>query len=223
MKAPALVVLAARDRQQLDAAASAFKAAGWLEGELAPAAADTFVPLAGPAADVLREADAAGFRYTLVHVGDADGEPGGSHERAHHRIEPEDAAGLAATLRSRDRPLVTCLAFAYKNGVPPDAAWVVDVRFLDNPYWVPELRHLSGQDVPVADYVLRQPAAVELIERLEAVLMWVIPLYQGDHLTVAFGCTGGRHRSVALAAEMARRLATAESIDVEFVTRDLGP
>ena len=177
--------------------------------------------LDGDPASELRAADAGGVRYTLVHIGVDDGVPGGSFERAHHRVPLGQVPELAERLRPRGRPLVTCLAFAYKNGLPPDATWLVDVRFLDNPYWVPELRELSGRDAAVSDFVLRQPAAAELMDRLESALRWAIPLYQRDHLTVAFGCTGGRHRSVALAAEMARRLADIDSIDVEFVTRDL--
>jgi hypothetical protein len=173
-----------------------------------------------PAAE-LRRADAAGTRYRLVHVGPDDGVPGGSFERAHHRVSLAQVPGLAERLRPRERPLVSCLAFGYKNGLPDDATWVVDVRFLDNPYWVPALRELTGRDTEVAEYVLKQPAAAELMERLEAVLRWALPLYQRDRLTIAFGCTGGRHRSVALAAEMARRLAGMDGIDVEFVTRDL--
>jgi len=175
---------------------------------------------ADPAAE-LAALDGQGVTYTLVHIGPDDGRPGGSHERAHHRISLDEAAALATQLRPRERPLVTCLAFGYKNGLPPDANWLVDVRFLDNPYWVPELRERSGRDPAVADFVLRQEAAVELADRLEAALRWAIPLYQRDHLVVAFGCTGGRHRSVVLAEEMARRLSAIEGIDVEFVARDL--
>lgn len=166
--------------------------------------------------------DSAGLRYTLVHVGPDDGEPEGSFARAHHRIALDQAPVLAQRLQPRERKRVTCLAFAYKSGLPQDAAWLIDVRFLDNPYWVEELLPMDGRDPAVATYVLRQAAAVELMDRLEAALRWVIPLYQRDELTVAFGCTGGRHRSVALAAEMARRLGDMGSVDVEFVARDLG-
>ena len=177
---------------------------------------------ADDAAAELRALDDQGVVYTLVHVGPDDGHAGGSHERAHHRIALADAARLASRLQPRERPLVTCLAFAYKKGVPDDVTWLVDVRFLDNPYWVPELRDLSGRDAAVAEYVLGQPAAVELADRLEAALGWAIPLYQRDRLLIAFGCTGGRHRSVVLAEEMARRLSAMEGIDVEFSARDLG-
>ena len=169
--------------------------------------------------DELLALDREGVRYTLVHVGEDDGDAGGSHERAHHRIALAEAPALAGKLRPRERPLLTCLAFAYKKGLPEDATWLVDVRFLENPYWVPELRDLSGADPAVVEFVLRQPAAGELLDRLEQDLRWALPKYQRDHLVVAFGCTGGRHRSVVIAREMAGRLADFDA-DVEVVTRD---
>jgi RNase adapter protein RapZ len=172
--------------------------------------------------DELLALDREGVRYTLVHVGAPDTVAGGSHERAHHRIGLDQAPGLADRLIPRERPLVTCLSFAFKNGLPEDAAWLVDVRFLENSYWVPGLRDLTGLDRPVVEHVLGQPAARELADRLEADLRWALPRYQRDHLVVAFGCTGGRHRSVVLAAEMARRLSDLEEMDVEFSARDLG-
>ena len=171
----------------------------------------------------LKELDAEGRRYALVHVGPPDGEAGGSHERAHERVAPGELEAVARRLRPRERKLITCLAFGYKHGVPQDATWVVDVRFLDNPYWVEGLRELTGRDRPVSDYVLEQAAARELLDRLEATLRWALPMYQRDTLTVAFGCTGGRHRSVALAVEMARRLGEGGAFDVELVTRDRAP
>lgn len=170
--------------------------------------------------DELLALDREGVRYTLVHVGKDDGAEGGSHERAHHRIGLDGAPALAARLRPRARPLVTCLAFAYKKGLPEDATWLVDVRFLENPYWVPELRDLAGDDPAVVRHVLDQPAARELLDRLEGDLRWALPRYRRDHLVVAFGCTGGRHRSVVIAREMARRLGGLDA-DLEVVTRDL--
>lgn len=196
----------------LEGARDALRAAGWDDDDAL---------LAPGGAGQLRELDGRGVRYTLIHVGAADGEPGGTHERAHHRVGRSELEDLARSLRPRPRKLVTCLAFGYKHGMPPDPTWVVDVRFLDNPYWVEELRDLTGRDRPVADYVLGQGAAGELLERLEGTLRWALPRYQRDTLTVAFGCTGGRHRSVALAAEMARRIAAWDEFDVELVTRDL--
>jgi hypothetical protein len=171
--------------------------------------------------DELFALDREGVRYTLVHVGRDDGTEGGSHERAHHRIDLQEAPTLADKLRPRERPLVTCLAFAYKKGLPEDATWLVDVRFLENPYWVPALRDLGGEDPAVVEYVLGQPAAGELLDRLESDLRWALPRYQRDHLVVAFGCTGGRHRSVVIAREMVRRLGDLDA-DLEVVTRDLG-
>lgn len=176
---------------------------------------------AGAAAGRLRELDRDGVRYHLVHVGDDDGEPGGSFERAHDRIQASAAAALAERLRPLERPQVRCLAFAYKNGLPPEATWLVDVRFLDNPYWVPELRPLTGLDAAVRRYILDQPPAVELLDRLEAAVRWSAPLYQRDRLTVAAGCTGGRHRSVVIAAELARRLRDLEGFEVVLDTPHL--
>jgi hypothetical protein len=204
-----LVLLGGPDR---DRAAAAFTGAG----------CDVRV-LGERAAHELREADAQGVRYTLVHAGPDDGEPGGSFERAHHRTTLDAASRLAEKLRPRGRPLVRCLAFGYQRGLPDDPTWLVDVRFLDNPYWVEELRPLTGKDDPVRRHVLDQPAAVELLDRLEADLRWALPRYSRDHLTVAFGCTGGRHRSVVLAAEMAGRLACDATWDVEFEARELDP
>lgn len=198
------------------------------EGEEAATAAEPFRAaglevevLNGGGAARLRELDAEGVKYLLVHVGGPDGEPGGSYERAHHRIAPAEAAALAEKVRPRERRLVRCLAFGYKNGVPADATWVIDVRFLDNPYWVDELRGLDGRAEAVRGHVLSQPPAVELLDRLEGLLRWVLPLYQRDDLTVAFGCTGGRHRSVVLAEELARRLDGLDGCDVVFEAREL--
>jgi hypothetical protein len=173
-------------------------------------------------ADELRAVDRLGVRYTLVHVGPDDGEPMGTYERAHHRVALADVRSLAGRLRPRERPLVRCLAFGYQHGLPEDATWLVDVRFLDNPYWVEGLRPLDGRHPAVAAYVMGQPAAARLADGLESTLRWAIPLYRRDLVTVAFGCTGGRHRSVVMAIEMARRLRALEGFAVELVARDLG-
>jgi UPF0042 nucleotide-binding protein len=101
---------------------------------------------------------------------------------------------------------------------------VIDVRLLDNPYWVEELRPLDGRDARVRDYVLGQPAARDLLDNLERTLRNAIPHYRErgrSQLVVAFGCTGGRHRSVAMAREMANRLNNLEGADVEFTAREL--
>jgi hypothetical protein len=184
---------------------------------------DTVVPLTGDAAAVLKAADAAGAKYELVHVGPDDGAPEGSHARAHHRVAAAELPALARRLRTREKLLVRCVAFGYKHGLPAGADWVVDARFLDNPYWVEELRPQTGLDPAVRRYVLAQPAAGELLDNLERTMAGLIPAYrtQGrQELTIAFGCTGGRHRSVVLATELARRLSGGE-VDVATEYREL--
>lgn len=220
-----LVILGGTNEADLEEAVGVFLDSGFqLARWLSPwEGADAVLPLRGDAVQQLRDADAQGIRYTLVHIGSSDGRAGGSHERAHHRVERARLRELAQTLRSRERLLVTCLAFGYKNGVPDGASWVVDVRLLDNPYWVEELRPLDGRDPRVRDYVVKQPAAQDLLGNLEKTLRDAIPHYR-DHgrsqLVVAFGCTGGRHRSVAMAGEMATRLSQIDGVDVEFTARD---
>jgi RNase adapter protein RapZ len=103
----------------------------------------------------------------------------------------------------------TVLSFGYKHGLPLDADLVLDCRFLPNPHWVDELRPLTGLDEAVRDYVLRQPAAREFLANLETLLVQLVPAYVTEgkaYLTIALGCTGGRHRSVAIAEEVARLL-----------------
>jgi len=103
----------------------------------------------------------------------------------------------------------TLLSFGYKNGLPLDADLVFDCRFLPNPYWVDELRPRTGLDVPVRDYVLGQPAARQFLDNLLPLLEQLLPAFVAEgkaYLTIALGCTGGRHRSVAIAEEVATRL-----------------
>jgi hypothetical protein len=184
---------------------------------------DRMIPLLGDAAAALKAADAAGAKYELVHVGPDDGAPEGSHARAHHRVAVAELPALARRLRTREKLLVRCIAFGYKHGLPAGADWVVDARFLDNPYWVEELRPQTGLDPAVRRFVLAQPAAGELLDNLERTMAGLIPAYRSQgrqELTIAFGCTGGRHRSVVLATELARRLGSGE-VDVETEYREL--
>jgi len=105
-----------------------------------------------------------------------------------------------------------------------EADWVVDVRLLRNPFWDPELRPRTGLDPAVRDYVLADPHADELSERLSELLSWASTHYAAKgrrHLAVAVGCTGGRHRSVVVAEELARRL-RAENLEVTVRHRDVG-
>lgn len=221
-----LVIVGGTTESELDEAVgvfvdSGFQVARWLS---AWDEADAVLPLRGDAVSLLKDADSQNIRYVLVHVGTGDGRAGGSHDRAHHRVDVAQLRELAQQLRSRERLLVTCLAFGYKNGIPDGAAWVVDVRLLENPYWVDELRPLDGRDPRVRDYVVNQPAAQELLGNLEKTLRAAIPHYRErgrSHLVVAFGCTGGRHRSVAIASEMAERLNSLDGVDVELSSRDV--
>jgi hypothetical protein len=206
----------------LEAAIHAFAGAGFAVGEEG-GEGDRIVALAGDATASLKAADAAGSKYDLVHVGPDDGAPEGSFARAHHRVVAGELPALARRLRTREKLLVRCVAFGYKHGLPAGADWVVDARFLDNPYWVEELRPQTGLDPSVRRYVLAQPAAGELLDNLERTMAGLIPAYRSQgrqELTIAFGCTGGRHRSVVLATELARRLESGE-VDVETEYREL--
>jgi len=221
-----LVVLGASAPERLDHGLEVFEAAGFrrLRDMATVPEGDAVLGVAGGGAELLRDADQIGLKYVLVHDGESDGQPGGTYERAHHRVEAGQLEELARHLRSRKRPLITCLAFGYKNGAPADAALLIDARFLDNPYWVPELRELTGRDPAVAEFVMSQPPAAKLLDDLHRMVIDLMPLYHEKgrmHLVIAFGCTGGQHRSVVLAAEMARRLETVDGIDVDFVTRDI--
>ena len=100
-------------------------------------------------------------------------------------------------------------SFAFKHGLPMDADVVMDVRFLPNPHWDPALRPLTGHDEAVREYVLGQPQAQAFLDGFEALLVQLLPAYEQEgrsYLTVAVGCTGGHHRSVAIAEELAARL-----------------
>ncbi len=104
---------------------------------------------------------------------------------------------------------VSLVSFGYANGIPRDVDLVFDCRFLPNPHWVEELRPMSGLDEPVASYVLGQEPAQHLVADVVSMLEWQIPAFAKEgksYLSVALGCTGGRHRSVAIAEEIRRRL-----------------
>ena len=116
------------------------------------------------------------------------------------------------------------LSFCFKYGVPLDADFVFDMLFLPNPFWVPELRSLDGRDDAVSDFVLRQDGAEEFLERVAALMEPVTRGYHSEgrrYATLAIGCTGGKHRSVAVAEALAERLST-NRIDTFLVHRDLG-
>ena len=108
------------------------------------------------------------------------------------------------------RPMrVSIRSFGFKHGTPRDADLLLDVRFLPNPYWVPELRDLRGTDEAVAAYVLQDENAKEFVDRVDDLLNFLVPRFEAEgksYLSVGIGCTGGHHRSVAIAEELGRRL-----------------
>lgn len=127
----------------------------------------------------------------------------------------EDAAGVRVTVES----------FGYKYGLPADADLVADCRFLPNPFWVPELKALNGLDDAVRDYVVGLGGAKEFLDGYAHTLEPVLAGYQREnkrHATIAVGCTGGKHRSVAMAEELAARLRDLPGVAVSVKHRDLG-
>ncbi len=120
---------------------------------------------------------------------------------------------------------VTVLSFGFKRGTPREADLLFDVRFLPNPHWVETLRPLDGRDGQVREYVFGQPIAGPFLERLEGLLDVTLPGYVAErkrYLTIAIGCTGGKHRSVAIAEHVARHLSDRDDVTVRTVHRDLG-
>jgi len=130
-------------------------------------------------------------------------------------LGPKGASGkLAATI----------ITFGFKNGPPRDADLTLDVRFLPNPHYVDELRPLTGLDEPVREYVEAGTLAGEFYGRLLPLLEFLVPAYVVEgksHLTIAVGCTGGRHRSVAVADRIRRALAPREDVVVRVKHRDV--
>ena len=120
--------------------------------------------------------------------------------------------------------MVTVLSFGFKYGIPQDADLVFDVRFLPNPYYIEELRPLSGNNAPVSDYVMSFDLAHEISDKLEDLIRFLIPNYITEgktQLVIAVGCTGGKHRSVTLANELYRRLGENEEYGIRVEHRDI--
>jgi RNase adapter protein RapZ len=127
--------------------------------------------------------------------------------------------------RKRAKLAMTFTSFGHKHGPPRDADIVFDVRFLPNPHWVPDLRGLTGFDQQVLEYIARDGKLQDFYEHLHPLLDWLIPEYIAEgkaHLAVAIGCTGGRHRSVAIAEALAARYREREDVDIEVTHRDVG-
>ena len=154
-------------------------------------------------------------------------------EQADYIIDSSDlnvyqlAAKIAENFSSESTPKLKLMiqSFGFKYGAPADADLIADMRFLPNPFWDETLRPFSGEDQKVADYVLSQEGAEEFITNYLAALKPVLAGYLREnrkHASIAFGCTGGKHRSVATAIEFAKRVELLEGIEVHVKHRDLG-
>jgi RNase adapter protein RapZ len=127
--------------------------------------------------------------------------------------------GKSARMRTR------LSSFGFKYGVPVDADLVLDVRFIENPFFIPELKDQSGLDAPVAEFVLGKEDARGFISRALDLLEFALPRYEAEgksYLTIGIGCTGGRHRSVAIAEHMAEALRARTGLDIDVSHRDVG-
>lgn len=122
-----------------------------------------------------------------------------------HELRERISADFAVS--ADDAMAVTIMSFGFKHGLPRDVDMVIDCRFLPNPYWEPELRPKSGLDGEIQNYVVDRPVAKEFLVRLNELVEHLLPAYEAEgksYFAIAFGCTGGRHRSVAIAEELAR-------------------
>lgn len=161
----------------------------------------TRLTLVREAADIVIDTSSLNIHQLATHVTDLFTEEGD----ARHRL--------------------TLLSFGFKYGLPTDVDLVADMRFLPNPFWNDDLRGLTGRDEPVRDYVLAQEGAAEFLHTYAEALKPVLAGYQREnksHSTVAIGCTGGKHRSVAMAEELAKLLAKEPGVAVNVRHRDLG-
>ena len=140
-----------------------------------------------------------------------------------HQLSNQVAAHFSFAQSSKLQ--VTVMSFGFKYGVPTDADLVSDARFLPNPFWNEQLRPFTGQDQPVSDFVLSQPGASEFLKNYVAALQPVLRGYLTEnkrYATIAIGCTGGKHRSVAMAAALADELTKFPEVSVSIRHRDLG-
>ncbi len=138
-----------------------------------------------------------------------------------HQLKDRIVDAFSSSTDSRLQ--VSVESFGFKHGLPLDADMVLDVRFLPNPHWVPDLRPLTGHDPKVRDHVLETAAGSGFVDRLDDLLVSLLPQYEKEgrsYLTVAIGCTGGRHRSVATAEEIAARL-RGRGVAVRVAHRDV--
>ncbi|HVC39507.1 MAG TPA: RNase adapter RapZ [Candidatus Dormibacteraeota bacterium] len=171
--------------------------------------------------------DRAGTRYWLVEAGSPEGAGFVPPTRRPHRhllgLDHSTVGYLRQLLddwRDRDLLRVDCFTFAFRDGVPHEADWVIDTRFLDSPYWIEEMRERPGTDPLVRNYVMAQPGAEELIGQFLPMLLRLVPLYQAQRrsvLRIAVGCTGGRHRSMAIASELVERVGESQVATARYL------
>jgi RNase adapter protein RapZ len=131
---------------------------------------------------------------------------------------------LVSGRKQASKLLVNVVSFGFQHGPPAEADLVFDMRFLKNPHWVPALRPKTGRDAAVAAYIRRQPIARTAIKKITSLLRWMVPLYIQEgksYLTIAIGCTGGRHRSVYIAETLKRELSDLKGVTVKVSHRDL--
>jgi UPF0042 nucleotide-binding protein len=127
--------------------------------------------------------------------------------------------------QARGRLVLTFQSFGFKHGPPRDADLVFDCRFLPNPHYVPDLKPLTGLDPRIVEYVGREGRLAQLYEHLIPMLEFLVPEYESEgkaHVAVAIGCTGGRHRSVAIAEHLAAHFRDRDEVLVEVEHRDIG-
>ena len=142
-----------------------------------------------------------------------------------HDLRREVLRGFSPLGESGQHMFVRVLSFGFKFGAPQDADLLFDVRFLPNPFFIPELRSLSGRDGPVSDHVLGLADAQKFLQLLLPLIEFCLPRFKAEgksYVTIAVGCTGGRHRSVALSEKIARELSLKLGLSVEAVHRDEG-
>lgn len=155
-------------------------------------------------------------RELADHVVDTSGLSIGQLKERLFRLVPSRSA--------EDALQIEIVTFGFKFGVPLEADLVFDVRFLNNPYWVPDLKPLSGLQAPVREFVLGQPRARRFLELVQELLDLTVPAFRAEgkgRLVVALGCTGGYHRSIALAEELAERLKGRDGTSVSVFHREL--
>jgi hypothetical protein len=179
--------------------------------------------------DWLGQLDSEAVRYWLVEVGAPEGPALQPPSRRPHRhllgLDRSSSAYLRQLLDDwldRDLVRVDCFNFAFRDGLPQEADWVLDTRFLDSPYWVPRMRTRRGDDPEVRRYVMAQKGAEALVAGFVDALGVLLPLYREQRRTVvrvAVGCTGGQHRSLSVAHEIVERITNSQIATARLLRR----